>query len=248
VRIGVKNRVQETTMLEWIADGRTDLVFDHVAAGHPSTATDRHGTSLLQWCAYYGDVSAIRFLLAQGASLEELGQNLGLGGAAFHGHWQLCQFLIERGADANRAAADTGETPLHAALCKANRPIYEHVVRILLKHGADPNRATIPGVETGDFMRDIRTRGETPLHRAAAFGTENALQLLLDAGAKQEARDVNGDTPLTWASWHLRPAAILRKLCYGSFGIHPQNHSTYDHGMGWDQIDPPNMGRPHLDG
>lgn len=169
-----------------------------------------------------------------------------LGGAAFHGHWQLCQFLIERGADASHAAANTGETPLHAALCKANRPIYEHVVRILLKQGADPNRATIPGVETGDFMRDIRTRGETPLHRAAAFGTETAVQLLLDAGATREARDVNGDTPLTWASWHLRPAPILRKLCYGSFGIHPQSHSTYDHGMGWGQMDPPNMGRPHL--
>jgi ankyrin repeat protein len=133
-------------MLERIVDGRTDLVFDYVAAGYPSTATDRLGTSLLQWCAYHGDVSAIRFLIAQGASLDELGENLGLGGAAFHGHWQLSQFLIDRGADASHAAATTGETPLHAALCKANRPIYEHVVRILLKHGADPNRATIPGV------------------------------------------------------------------------------------------------------
>jgi hypothetical protein len=97
-------------------------------------------------------------------------------------------------------------------------------------------------------MRDIRTRGETPLHRAAAFGTETAVQLLLDAGAKREARDVNGDTPLTWASWHLRPAPILRQLCYGSFGIHPQSHSTYDHGMGWGQMDPPSMGRPHFEG
>jgi hypothetical protein len=63
-------------MLERIVDGRTDLVFDYVAAGHPSTTTDRHGTSLLQWCAYHGDVSAIRFLLAQGASLDELGETV----------------------------------------------------------------------------------------------------------------------------------------------------------------------------
>ena len=70
-------------------------------------------------------------------------------------------------------------------------------------------------------MRDIRTKGKTPLHRAAAFGTEEAIQLLLDAGAIIDAKYMNGDSPLTWASWHLRPASILRKLCYGDFSIHP---------------------------
>ena len=70
---------------------------------------------------------------------------------------------------------------------------------------------------TNHFMRDIRTRGETPLHRAAAFGTEATIQMLLDAGARTDARDMNGDSPLTWASWHLRPRSILRKLCYGDF-------------------------------
>ena len=32
---------------------------------------------------------------------------------------------------------------------------------------------------------------------------------------------MNGDSPLTWASWYLRPAPILRKLCYGDFHIRP---------------------------
>ena len=32
-----------------------------------------------------------------------------------------------------------------------------------------------------------------------------------------DARDANGDTPLSWASWHLRPRAILRLLTYGKF-------------------------------
>jgi ankyrin repeat protein len=133
----------------------------------------------------------------------------------------------------NRPGEETGETPLHAALCKANRPVYDRVVEVLLAGGANPNTATKPDVETDCFMRDIRTKGETPLHRAAAFGTEKAIQLLLDAGAKIDAKDMNGDSPLSWASWHLRPAAILRKLCYGPFRIHPGNSSTYDHGMGW---------------
>lgn len=41
-------------MLEQITDGRTDLVFEYLAAGHAATATDADGMSLLQWCAYYG--------------------------------------------------------------------------------------------------------------------------------------------------------------------------------------------------
>ncbi len=220
-------------MLQRIRDGRTDLVFDHVAQGLAATSADEHGTRLIEWCAYYGDVSAIRYLLANGESLASLGENLDLNGAAVHGHWQLCQFLVERGADVNHPMPDTGETPLHTALCKANRPIYDQVVEILLAAGANPNRATTPGVETGGFMRDVRTRGERSLHRAAAFGTERAVDLLLAAGADREAKDMNGDTPLTWASWHLRPASILRKLCYGQFSIHPGNRSTYDHGAGW---------------
>lgn len=65
------------------------------------------------------------------------------------------------------------------------------------------------------------TRGETPLHRAAAFGTEHSIELLLGAGAAREAKDVNGDTPLSWASWYARPDEILRRLCYGTFTVHP---------------------------
>jgi ankyrin repeat protein len=220
-------------MLDRIVDGRTDLVFDYLAAGNAATSRDRHGTPLLAWCAYHGDVSAMRHLLAHGESLRVLGDNLDLNGAAFHGHPRLCEFLLENGADANHALPDTGETPLHSALCKANRPVYERVVEVLLAHGANPNAVTRPGVATDSFMRDCRTKGETPLHRAAAFASEQCIQMLLAAGASREAKDVHGDTPLSWASWHLRPAAILRQLCYGSFSIHPKNVSTYDHGSGW---------------
>jgi ankyrin repeat protein len=208
-------------MWKRIADGRTDLVFEFVAAGHPATSKDQDGVPLIRWCDYYGDVSAIRFLLAKGESLTSLGDDLGLSRACFHGHWRLCEFLIEHGADVNRAHPVTGETPLHSALCKADRLPYNLVMKVLLAHGANPNCATKPGMETGAFMRDCRTKGEAPLHRAAAFGDEEAIQLLLDAGAVTDAKDTNGDTPLSWASWYGRPASILRKLCYGDFRVRP---------------------------
>jgi ankyrin repeat protein len=210
------------SMLEEIVDGRTDLVFEYLAQGNAANSTDAGGVSLIQWCAYYGDVSAIKFLLANGESLASLGENLGLIGACFHGHWRLCKFLIEQGADANHSLPDTGETPLHSTLCTTNRLRHNVVMKVLLAHGANPNCVTKKSVETGGFMRDCRTKGETPLHRAAAFGDEEAIQLLLDAGAVIDAKDMNGDSPLTWASWHLRPAAILRKLCYGDFRIRPE--------------------------
>jgi ankyrin repeat protein len=231
-------------MLARIAGGRTDLVFDVVAAGHPATATDENGVSLLKWCSYYGDVTAVRFLLSHGEMLSSLGDNFDLSGAAFHGHWGLCEFLVEQGADVNRADADTGETPLHAALCKANRPAYNLVLKVLLAHGADPNCLARPSAETGAFMRDVRTKAETPLHRAAAFADAEAIQLLLDAGAKVDAKDMSGDTPLSWASWHLRPDEILRMLCHGGHRIHPKRNSTFDHGRGWGVMEMSLLGTP----
>jgi len=208
-------------MLDRIKDGRTDLVFDYLAEGHTAASKDEDGVSLIQHCAYYGDVSAIRYLLANGESLNALGENLGLSGAAFHGHWRLCQFVIENGADVNHADAATGETPLHSALSKTDRVTYDLVVKVLLAAGASPNVVTKPSMETGCFMRDCRTKAETPLHRAAAFGNEETIQLLLDAGAKVDAKDMNGDSPLSWGSWYGRPDYILRKLCYDGFRIRP---------------------------
>ncbi|MBI3932037.1 MAG: ankyrin repeat domain-containing protein [Acidobacteria bacterium] len=188
---------------------------------------------LIEWCAYYGDVSAVRFLLDHGEPLSSLGANLGLNGAAFHGHWQLCEFLIENGADVNAAGAETGETPLHSALCTSDRDAHDLVVRVLLAHGADVNRASRPSVETSCFMRDCRTKGETPLHRAAAFGSAVTIDLLLAAGARLDARDANGETPLGWGSWYGRADAILRRLCYGTHSIRADRKPMQVSLLGW---------------
>ncbi|MFZ6011067.1 MAG: ankyrin repeat domain-containing protein [Bacteroidota bacterium] len=209
-------------MISKFSDGRTDLVFDLIAQGYDAKFTDPHGTSLISWCAYYGDVSAIKYLISKGASLKDLGENFDLNGAVFHGHWQLTQFLLEQGADVNHALPDTGETALHSALCKVNNPVYARIIELLLAHGANPNIATKPRQETGSFMRDTFTKQETPLHRAAAFASAGTIKRLLDAGADKTIKDMNGDTPLSWASWHLRPDHILAMLCYGKYAIHPE--------------------------
>lgn len=235
---------RRASQAERIAAGRTDLVFDHVEQGGAATHRDADGVALISWCARYGDVSAMRYLVAKGERLDTLGRNFDLEGAAFHGHWRLCEFLLEQGADVNHADPASGETPLHAALCKPNRPAYDLVVKVLLAAGADPNRRTTPGADTGGFMRDCRTCGETPLHRAAAFGSEATIRMLLDAGAEKATKDAHGSSPLSWASWHTRPDAILRMLCYGDFFIRNDRASTFDHGTGWGEMELDLLGRP----
>lgn len=219
-------------LMREFADGRTDLVFDLLAAGCPADKQDQDGVSLLSWCAYYGDVSAIRFLISRGANLSSLGDNLGLNGACFHGHWRLSKFLIEKGADVNAADGQNGETPLHSALCSTDRVSHDRVLEVLLSCGANPNVTAKNGAETGGFMRDARTKGETPLHRAAAFGNLETIQLLLQHGAKIGARDANGDSPLSWGSWYLRPDLILRTLCFDNFRIRPGRKSMREYLVG----------------
>jgi ankyrin repeat protein len=122
----------------------------------------------------------------------------------------------------NAALPDTGETPLHNALCHEDRVTRNPALEVLLAHGANPNARTRKGAPTGAFMRDVCTRGETPRHRAAACGTVHTLQLLLKTGADKTLTDMNGDFPLTWASWHRRAADILRLLCFGEYRVHAE--------------------------
>lgn len=207
-------------LLRRVENGRTDLVYELHA-----DILRTNGAPLLAWSAYYGDVTACRVLLGAGQSLVALGADLGLNGAAFHGHWQLCEFLIENGASARFVDPITAETPLHSALTNEDRLRYDLVLKVLLRAGADPNAVTVPGAPTGAFMRDARTKGETPLHRSALFGTPGTVALLLDAGARRETQDAFGETPLAWASWARRPVDVLRALLYADHRIHPEHKS-----------------------
>ncbi len=163
----------------------------------------------------------IAYLLEQGADPNRQHNESSttvLAGLAFMNQVECIRLLLEAGAEPNAGDSKTGETPLHAALTKAHEDRSE-IVRLLLEAGADPNWATIPGLPTQGFWRDVRTRGETPLHRAAAFGSPETNELLLAAGADKSLCDANGDSPLSWASWHIRPGRVLFLLSRDDAGI-----------------------------
>ena len=225
----------KTKILDRISRGRTDLVFDFLRLPDWRTSLAEGRVRIMQWLVYYNDVTAMKAILEAGGDLSSLDLDEELGNAAFFGHWRMCDFLIAKGANVNAANTETGETPLHNALAKAGRPYFLYVVRLLIDHGADVNARTIPGKTTGAFMRDVRTKGETPLHRAAAYADAEIIELLLANGAKRDARDAHGESPISWASRHLRPGRILALLAFGEHGIgeNSRRSITSDHGAGW---------------
>ncbi len=223
------------TILDLISRGRTDFVFDLLKLSDWQKILHERQVKALQWFVYYNDTTAVKAVLNAGGDLSSINLDQELGNASFFGHWKLVDLLIKQGANVNHALSDTGETPLHSALCKAGRPYFLYVIKLLVENGADVNAKTIPGKETGGFMRDVRTKGETPLHRAAAYGDETMISYLIESGANKETRDANGDSPLTWASEHLRPGSILKLLTFGPHSISDAGAAniTSDHGCGW---------------
>jgi len=225
----------EEEILRNIEGGRTDYVFDLLALPNWKECLNKGTIKPLQWFVYYDDTTAIKAVLANGGNLDSIDLNWELSHAAFFGHWKVCDFLLHHGADVTWCHPTTGETPLHGALAKAGRPHFLYTIRLLLENGADVNAATVPNVETEAFMRDVRTKGETPLHRAAAYADEDIIRILLKHGADKTVRDAHGDSPLSWASQHLRPARILSLLTFDPHRI-GEKHKTRmisDHGAGW---------------
>lgn len=178
--------------------------------GTDPNSTDEYGSGTL--LSFHPEV--LELLIDRGADPDiqtnENGASV-LAGLCYVNQLECVRILLQRGADPNRGREESGETPLHHALASRDGD-REGVVSLLLDHGADPNAHTKPGILSLNFWREARTRGETPLHRAAAFAPVDTLLRLLAAGADPTLADAHGDTPLAWASWHLRDWDIIQLL------------------------------------
>jgi uncharacterized protein len=101
--------------------------------------------------------------------------------AAFFGHSEACELLLERGADPSLISRHefVKVTPLHSAVAREGAADLD-TARVLVEHGAPVNA----GVEGG----------HTPLHSAAANGDRGAVELLLANGADAHAERDDGKT------------------------------------------------------
>jgi uncharacterized protein len=178
-----------------------------------ANARDENGQSAVLTAAYYQEPQIARLLAQRGAELNvfeacAVGEssrvkalveqqpeliNAGapdgfqpLGLAAFFGHTDIVEYLLNKGAEVNSPSRNAMRVmPLHSAI--ANR--HAAIVQLLLDHGANVNAA-----QADDF---------TPLHEAAQNGMLDVTRWLLDHGANVNPRvSSNGKTPLALAVEH----------------------------------------------
>ena len=141
------------------------------------------GDTALMFAARVGDFTSAQLLVAAGANVNDQ-DGWGVSAtvlAAHAGHGGLVEFLLEKGADPNAAAA--GFTALHVAIMRRD----EKTVTALLAHGADPNAPlrtwTPTRRESHDFNFAPELVGATPLWLAARFSEPAVMRLLVKHGA-----------------------------------------------------------------
>jgi uncharacterized protein len=202
-------------MLDAAVKGDLKTVEQLASRGADINFTDQWGNCAVFTAAWEGNIELLGLCHRLGAELE-LEDNNPLCNAAYNGQYGSVEWLVEHGANTTFSFLKTGENALHYTISKTSEISQRtEIVRLLIKSGTDVNKRTIKGESTLCFMRDAFLKAETPLHRAAAYGNEDIITLLLEAGADPAAKDANGDTPISWGSWHLRNSAVLRLLLYG---------------------------------
>ena len=141
------------------------------------------GDTALLFAARAGDLASAKLLVAAGAGVNDTAAS-GVSAtvlAAHSGNGELVEFLLEKDANPNAAAA--GYTALHAAILRRNKK----AVVALLAHGADPNaklRASTPVRRASqDFYFHPAFVGATPFWLAARFSQPDVMRLLADRGA-----------------------------------------------------------------
>lgn len=155
------------------------------------------GNTPLQRAAWNGQLVVARFLLDNGANVDQPSAGDGrtaLLAAAASGHRSMVELLLARGANPN-ARGEYGNTALHTAAAKG----FITVVEVLLA-----NKAELEGRNQS---------GETALQRAVEAGQTAMAEALLKRGADVNTRRNNGDTPLHLAAEHgdVRTIQLLLK-------------------------------------
>lgn len=146
------------------------------------------------------DAAAVKKLIGQGVNVSELdaNQDAPLVMAAYLGHSEIVQLLLEAGADVTAVDPGMKATALHAA-AYAGRT---EAAKLLIEYHID-------------IDKQGPNNGYTALHDAIWQNNIATAEVIIDAGAKLNLKSHSGETPLQFAHSKNRKeiaAMIQRKL------------------------------------
>jgi ankyrin repeat protein len=194
IRAGDKSELEallrsEPELLRFTAPNGSSVMLLSAYFGHPELAEVfvRHGAKADVFeASALGDLDTVRKLVSADRAVVNAFAADGfypLGLAAFFGHRSIVEFLLKNGADAKMAARNAQKvTALHGAVARRDLEI----VKLVLAAGADPNAC--------------QERGFVPLHDAAANGVAPLVELLLQHGARADAKTDDGKTAADMAA------------------------------------------------
>ncbi|CAM0949106.1 unnamed protein product [Alopecurus aequalis] len=171
------------------------------------------------YAAHEGNVKVMRYLLDRGAdpAIPDVTGSTPLHNAAEGGHCEAVKLLLSKGVPVD--PIDHRGAPLQVAIAQA----HVEIVKVLLEHGADPNKMVnqflspllmaIIGkslkcvkllIEAGADLNARGNSGPTPLTQAVDDGFTDFVKLLLEAGADPNIPSEHGASPVEIAAVHGR--------------------------------------------
>ncbi len=221
--VNAQNSFGSTALMWSVSDpAKVRLLLDH---GADVNTVARSGRTALIVAAFTNpSAEVVKLLLAKGAKTAIMDRMhvTPLNAATFGNDTATVRLLLEAGADIETPDTFIGLNPLMNAA--GNRNV--EAVKVLLSKGAVVNAVSktegLPKIQTGT----VEFGGWTPLLMASAFGPPEAVNLLLNAGARIDAQDYRGFTPLMLAVGTDRydRRSINMLLAHGA-DLRPVNHA-----------------------
>ncbi|KAI6068568.1 Palmitoyltransferase [Aix galericulata] len=189
-----------------------------VEAGYDVRQPDKENVTLLHWAAINNRQELVKYYISKGAVVDQLGGDLNstpLHWAIRQGHLPMVILLLKCGADPSLIDGE-GFTSIHLAVLFQHMPIIAYLISkgqnidTTDLNGQTPlmlSAQKVMGQEPTKFLLKFNpslnavdnVQKNTALHWAITSGNISAVDLLLEAGASMDIKNVKGETPLDLA-------------------------------------------------